>query len=67
MMTPKTWWVAMNPYPEGRIPTVRHETFIEAQREALRLSALAGRKIHVLKLEGTAHPPQQTARWEVRK
>jgi hypothetical protein len=66
MKSPKTWWMCLNPYPEARPPTMRHESFHEAQREALRLAQITGRKIHVLKLEGTAHPPQQVARWEVR-
>jgi hypothetical protein len=52
-----TWYMVLNPYPTGQKPTVRHETFEEAQREALRLSEATTQKMHVLQLVGTAYPP----------
>jgi hypothetical protein len=54
---PKTWWMCLNPYHEGDKPTVRHETLGAAGEEARRLCLKTGRKIHVLQLVGTMHPP----------
>lgn len=51
-----TWWVCLNPYRDNS-PKVRHETFGAAHKEAARLAELEGRKIHVLQLVGTMHPP----------
>jgi hypothetical protein len=58
-------WLCFNPYPEGNKPTFRHASFGEAQKEAARLAKLTGRKIHVLKLAGTMHPPCE-CKWEER-
>lgn len=67
MSEKKTWWMVFNPYPEGHKPEIRHESFGEAQKEAARVSQLTGKKIHVLKLVGTMHPPQQpSCVWEDR-
>lgn len=54
---PLTWWACFNPYPEGDKPVVRHETFESAKAEAERLAVRTRRKIHVLKVVGTMHPP----------
>ena len=59
------WWLCFNPYPEGEKPTFRHASFGEAQKEASRLAKLTGKKIHVLKLAGTMHPPGG-CKWEER-
>jgi hypothetical protein len=67
---PKTWWMCLNPYHEGDKPTVRHETFADAAAEARRICLKTGRKIHVLQLIGTMHPPiPQPVRplWEDRR
>jgi DNA repair exonuclease SbcCD ATPase subunit len=40
-------------------------SFGEAQKEAARLAKLTGKKIHVLKLAGTMHPPGG-CKWEER-
>jgi DNA repair exonuclease SbcCD ATPase subunit len=63
--TKPCWWLCFNPYPEGDKPTFRHASFGEAQKEAARLAKLTGRKIHVLKLAGTMHPPCE-CKWEER-
>jgi hypothetical protein len=63
--TKPCWWLCFNPYPEGNKPTFRHASFGEAQKEAARLAKLTGRKIHVLKLAGTMHPPGG-CKWEER-
>jgi DNA repair exonuclease SbcCD ATPase subunit len=63
--TKPCWWLCFNPYPEGDKPTVRHASFGEAQKEAARLAKLTGKKIHVLKLAGTMHPPGG-CKWEER-
>jgi hypothetical protein len=55
---PATWWMCLNPYPEGDKPMVRHASYGEACTEARRLCLKTGRKTHVLKLIGTYHPPQ---------
>lgn len=55
---PPTWWMCLNPYPEGTKPRVQHEHFASAQEEARRLCLKTGRKIHVVKCVGTYHPPQ---------
>lgn len=55
---PPTWFMCFNPYPEGTKPTVRHADLATARDEALRLCRSTGRKIHVLKVVGTAHPPK---------
>jgi hypothetical protein len=44
--------MCLNPYHEGDKPTVRHESL-----EAARLCLHTRRKIHVLELVGTMHPP----------
>jgi hypothetical protein len=54
---PPTWWMCLNPYPDGTKPRVQHESLEEAQVEAARLCCLMGKKIHVLKCVGTMHPP----------
>lgn len=60
--------MCLNPYTEGHKPQRRHETFEEAQIEAQRLCVKTGRKIHVLKLVGTMHPPTPPApTWEERE
>lgn len=65
---PKTWWMCFNPYREGSKPAVRHETLAEAQAEAARLCVKMGRKIHVLELVGTMHPPvEPKGFWEDRR
>ncbi len=51
--------MVMNPYPEGTKPTVRHDSFGEAHKEAQRIAELTGKKCHVLKLVGTMHPPNK--------
>lgn len=56
-MKTDTWWVCLNPYPDGTVPKIRHETFGAAHKEAARLAEVSGRKIHVLQLVGTMHPP----------
>lgn len=62
-----TWWMCLNPYPEGDKPEVRHACHLEAQAEAARLCVKTGRKIHVLKCIGTYHPPQiPQCEWEDR-
>jgi hypothetical protein len=63
--TKPCWWLCFNPYPEGEKPTVRHASYGEAQKEAARLAKLTGKKIHVLKLAGTMHPPGG-CKWEER-
>lgn len=54
---PPTWWMCLNPYPNGTKPRVQHESLASAQAEAARLCRLMGKKIHVLKCVGTMHPP----------
>jgi len=64
---PATWWMCLNPYPEGEKPQFRHECVLEAQAEAARLCVKTGRKIHVLKCIGTMHPPvEPKVIWEDR-
>lgn len=63
MKSPKKWWMCFNPYPEGEKPYMRHASFGEAQKEAGRLSAITGRKIHVLELKGTMQPPKSAPFW----
>ena len=60
---PPTWWMCLNPYPDGQKPRVQHETFESAKAEASRLCRVMGRKIHVLKLVGTMHPPVVPEVW----
>lgn len=67
MKTPKKWWMCLNPYPEARPPTVRHDSFGQAQAEARRLAINLGRKIHVLEIVGTMHPPSVEPHWEDRE
>jgi hypothetical protein len=65
---PKTWWMCLNPYHEGDKPQVRHDTFAAAQIEAARLCMKTRRKIHVLELVGTMHPPvEPNGIWEDRR
>lgn len=65
--SPRVWYMCLNPFFEGDKPQVRHETFEEAKVEAGRLALKTGRKIHVLQLVGTMHPPHIPAPiWEQR-
>jgi hypothetical protein len=59
------WWLCFNPYPEGEKPTVYHPTLAAAKAEAERLASKTGKKIHVVRIVGTACPPK-AARWEER-
>ena len=61
-----TWYMVMNPYPEGGKPTKRHDTFESARDEAIRVSGQTKRKIHVLKLVGSAIPPSDVVAWRDR-
>jgi DNA repair exonuclease SbcCD ATPase subunit len=58
-------WLCLNPYPEGGKPTAYHATLADAKAEAERLASKTGRKIHVVRIVGTACPPKP-ARWEER-
>jgi hypothetical protein len=58
-------WLCFNPHPEGGKPNVYHPTLAAAKAEAVRLASKTGRKIHVLRIVGTACPPK-AARWEER-
>jgi hypothetical protein len=58
-------WLCLNPYPEGEKPSVYHPTLAAAKAEAERLASKTGRKIHVVRIVGTACPPKP-ARWEER-
>ena len=60
-----SWWLCLNPHPEGGKPTVYHPTLAAAKSEAERLASKTGRKIHVVRIVGTACPPKP-ARWEER-
>jgi hypothetical protein len=60
-MKKQKWWMVFNPYPEGKKPTVRHETLHSAKVEAERISMSTGRKIHILELYGTYVPPSKLA------
>lgn len=55
-VVPTVWWCVFNPYPTGKKPLVRHETKEAAVSEAQRLAHKEGRKMHVLRCEGTAYP-----------
>lgn len=64
----KVWYMVFNPYPDGKKPTVRHETLRSATIEAERVCLLTGKKIHVLKIVGTMHPPKMpAATWSERE
>lgn len=63
---PQVWWMCLNPY-SATAPMVRHASFAEAQAEALRLAKAESKKVHVLELVGTAHPPMDEATWEFRR
>jgi hypothetical protein len=63
--TKPCWWLCFNPHPEGEKPTVYHPTLAAAKAEAERLASKTGRKIHVVRIVGTACPPK-AARWEER-
>jgi hypothetical protein len=58
-------WLCFNPYPEGEKPSVYHAKLADAKAEAERLASKTGRKIHVVRIVGTACPPKP-ARWEER-
>jgi hypothetical protein len=58
-------WLCFNPYPEGEKPTVFHATLADAKAEAERLARKTGKKIHLMRIVGTACPPK-AARWEER-
>jgi hypothetical protein len=58
-------WLCLNPYPEGEKPTVYHATLAAAKAEAERLASKTGRKIHVVRIVGTACL-LKAARWEER-
>lgn len=63
---PQVWWMCLNPYSQ-KAPMVRHESFAEAQAEAMRLCAQETKKVHVVQLVGTANPPIATPTWEFRR
>jgi hypothetical protein len=59
--------MCLNPYPNGTKPRIQHESLESAQIEAARLCRVMGKKIHVLKLVGTMHPPvEPEVFWEER-
>ena len=58
-------WLCFNPHPEGEKSTVYHATLADAKAEAERLASKTGKKIHVVRIVGTACPPKP-ARWEER-
>ena len=66
-MNTQKWYVVFNPYVRGKKPTMRHETKQGAIDEAKRISAIEGKKIHVLELVGTARPPTGEATFSERK
>jgi hypothetical protein len=58
--------MVLNPWSD-RVPQVRHQTFCQAQAEAIRIAGKEGRKVHVLRVVGTAHPPAMPqVTWEDR-
>jgi DNA repair exonuclease SbcCD ATPase subunit len=59
------WWLCFNPHPEGEKFSAYHATLAAAKAEAERLASKTGKKIHVLRIVGTACPPK-AARWEER-
>lgn len=63
---PQVWWMCLNPYSQTA-PMMRHASFAEAQAEAMRLCQKEGKKVHVVELVGTAHPPLATPTWEFRR
>jgi len=62
---PRVWWMCLNPYADTP-PRTQHLAYEDARTEALRLSLQERRKIHVVQLVGTAHPPTDLPMWEER-
>ena len=63
----KPWYMVFNPYPDGKKPTIRHESLNEAEIESFRVATLTGKKCHVLKCIGTAYPPETMAVYKARE
>lgn len=62
----KVWFMCLNPYSD-KAPKIRHESYYQAQMEALRLARTTGQKCHVLQVRGTAYPPLDVATWHPRE
>jgi hypothetical protein len=50
------WWMVLNPFPNGRKPTRRHESQGEAYAECQRVADATGQKCHVLEKVHTCLP-----------
>lgn len=55
------WWMVYNPFPNGKKPVVRHDSFLAAQQECQRVANLTDQKCHVLEKVATCEPAQKPA------